>query len=387
MTKGHAVKKVDVSRNVWPFRMRGLGLWIVPLLLLQACAGPEAAHELADQAASIFPEQEWDRWNSPEEGGFSANGLRAVEDRLQEMSSSAMMVVSRGRVAYEYGDLTEVSYLASVRKSILAVLYGIYRERGLIDLDLTLEDMGVDDVEGLLPSERQATGRHLIQARSGIYHPASNSGDNLADAPPRGSQTAGSYYLYSNWDFNAAGTVFEVQTGIDIFDALERDLAIPLGFRDFERSRHEKGGDLTRSMHPSYHMHLSTRDMARIGYLILRNGQWNGAEIVSPGWVEEMTSPITRVSEMNPEFRKAGPHGYGYMWWVWDGEHAQGPFEGAYTGVGAVGQYITVLPALDVVVAHKTVPGQGRRVEHPQFWELLDVLVGAYCGATCLQGN
>ena len=42
------------------------------------------------------------------------------------------------------------------------------------------------------------------------------------------------------------------------------------------------------------------------------------------------------------------------MWWVWDGPDAVGPFEGAYTGRGAIGQWITVLPALDLVVAHFT---------------------------------
>ena len=50
---------------------------------------------------------------------------------------------------------------------------------------------------------------HLLSARSGVYHPASNGGDDLASAPPRGSQAPGAYYLYSNWDFNVAGAIFE----------------------------------------------------------------------------------------------------------------------------------------------------------------------------------
>jgi len=358
-------------------RRRATGL-LLPLFLVLVAAACAPEPEVA-----VFPGEEWERWSAPEEGGLSSEGLARVEERLQDMSTSAMMVVTGGRVAFEYGDLTEVSYLASVRKSILAILYGIHKDRGVVDLDLTLADLDIDDHRGLTPEERRATNRHLIQARSGVYHEASNAGDNLAQAPEPGSQEPGSYYLYSNWDFNSAGTAFEIQTGMDLFDALEQDLAIPLGFRDFDRERHEKGGNLDRSVHPSYHMHISTRDKARIGYLVLRDGEWDGTQIVSPDWVADMTSAITPVHEMNPESRREGPHGYGYMWWVWDGDDATGPWEGAYTGVGAVGQYITVLPALDMVVTHKTVPGDGRRVQHPEFWELMELVVEAHCGEAC----
>lgn len=71
----------------------------------------------------------------------------------------------------------------------------------------------------------------------------------------------------SSWGFIADGTVFEKTTGRGLFDALESDLVRPISMQDFSRSLHKKGGDLTRSIHPSCHMHFSTRDMARISYL------------------------------------------------------------------------------------------------------------------------
>jgi len=86
-----------------------------------------------------------------------------------------------GRVLWEYGDVSRRSYLASVRKSILAMLYGKYVANGTIRLDKTLEELGMDDHRGLLPHEQQATIEHLISARSGIYHPAANPGDNTAE--------------------------------------------------------------------------------------------------------------------------------------------------------------------------------------------------------------
>ena len=345
--------------------------------LVAACAPRRAAAPPA-AAASVFPAAEWDRHTRPEAAGYCAAGFERVSARAKGLSTSAMMAVAGGKVVYEYGDVTEVSYLASVRKSILAMMYGNYVKSGAIRLDKTLAELGLDDNQPLSPLERSATIADLLGARSGVYHPASNPGDSLADAPPRGSQKPGTYFLYSNWDFNALGTIFEQETKQDLYDALEKDLARPIGMQDFDRRTHRRTGDASRSRHLAYHMNLSTRDMARVGYVMLRNGRWNTSQIVPADWARRISSAVTPVTEMNPpDFRK-GPFGYGYLWWVWDGAFSRGAYEGAYTGRGAVGQFITVLPRLDLVVAHKTVPGDKRNVSATQYQELLDLLVAAH---------
>ncbi|HEX6940570.1 MAG TPA: serine hydrolase [Longimicrobiales bacterium] len=346
-----------------------------------------AVDPLATRAAPVFPGAEWERIDRPESVGWSSEGLRRVEARLQALPTTAFMAIVGGRVLFEYGDVEAVSYLASVRKSVLSMLYGIYVEKGVIDLDATLAELGIDDVGGLTDQEKQATVRHLLSARSGIYHPAANGGDDLASAPPRGSKKPGEYFLYNNWDFNALGTIFEQETGRSIYDALETDLARPLGFRDFDRARHRRTGNAERSIHLAYHMHLSTRDMARIGYLMLREGNWNGRQIVPRDWVHESTRPITRRTEMNPERRREGPFGYGYLWWVFDDPSLGPAYEGAFTGLGAYGQHILVMPALDLVVAHKTRPGRGRRVTHEEFLEVVALLVQARCGGAAGGAN
>ena len=357
-------------------------LLLASLVLTIGCAtaAPSATGSAVARAA-IFPDsaRDWPRWENPESLGWSRVGLDSTRERLVALKSTALMAIVGGRTVFEYGDLDQVSYLASVRKSILSMLYGNYVKSGKVNLDMTLAQLGMDDIGGLTDTEKEATIRDLISARSGVYHPASNSGDDLASAPPRGSQKHGTYYLYSNWDFNAAGAAFELATGRDIHDALLTDLALPLGMQDFDRSRHRKSGNLNASRYPAYHINLSTRDMARIGYLMLREGNWNGRQLVPRDWVRESTSAITPVSEMNPAPRRAGPWGYGYLWWVWDGPHAAGPYEGAYTGLGAVGQHITVVPRLDLVVVHKTDPASGASVSHGQYREVLDQLIRAYC--------
>lgn len=346
----------------------------LPFLFL---AVPLAAQE---PAAPQFPGQDWEylQAGEVEAFGWDREKLRDLSAFLRDSSNTtALMVIDRGRVAFDFGDVQELSYLASCRKSVLAMLYGDWVEKGVIDLETTIGELGMDDVGGLLPIEREATVHHLITARSGVYHPASNSGDNLADAPERGSQEPGSYMLYSNWDFNAAGYVFEHLTDRDIYDEIQAQLAIPMQFQDWDRSAQNKSGNLSVSRYPAYHMWLSTRDMARIGHLMLNEGNWDGDQIISRDWVRRITSVVTPLEEMNPVGRRDGYLGYGYMWWVLDGPNATGPFEGAYWARGAMGQWIAVFPALELVVAHKTARVYRRTTAWESWHRMLEMLLEA----------
>jgi CubicO group peptidase (beta-lactamase class C family) len=93
----------------------------------------------------------------------------------------------------------------------------------------------------------------------------------------------------------------------------------------------------------------------------------------------------TGVRTSLDELRRAGSVemdrlGYGYLWWVWDGPLAAGPYLGAFTSMGSYGQYITVLPALDVVVAHKSCPPGD--VSLGDYFRLLDLLTGKQPAST-----
>jgi CubicO group peptidase (beta-lactamase class C family) len=349
-------------------------------LVLFAVAAPGLADAQA-RDGHVFPGEEWEYVRRPADlgaYGWDADRLQQARAFIRDSANTTgLVVVDRGRVVFTYGDIEELSYLASVRKSILAMLYGYWVENGTIDLEATMTELGVDDVGGLLPIERRATVHHLITARSGVYHPASNGGDNLADAPERGSQEPGSYMLYSNWDFNAAGAVFEQLTGRDVYDELQSQLATPLQFEDWDRSAQRKSGNLSISRNPAYHIWLSTRDMARIGHLMLHEGAWDGAQIIDRDWARRIVSVVTPLEEMNPVGRRDGYFGYGYMWWVWDGAAARGPFEGAYTGRGAIGQWITVLPAVDLVIAHKTNSVYGRTTSWESWQRMLEIVLEA----------
>ncbi|MCL4368927.1 MAG: serine hydrolase, partial [Actinobacteria bacterium] len=291
---------VDGRRSMRCMRDRVRSLVLLLAVLVPMLLAPVGAQISTE---TVFPGQSWEyvpRENL-ESYGWSPEVLRQATAFIRDHSNTTgLVVVDRGRVVFRYGDIEELSYIASVRKSILSMLYGYWVENGTIKLDTTLDALKFDDIGGLLPIEKQATIGDLITARSGVYHLASYSGDDLAKAPPRGSQKPGTYMLYSNWDFNAAGAVFEQLTGRSIYDELQAQLAIPIQFEDWNRSAQHKEGDLTISKYPAYPIWISTRDMARIGYLMLHEGNWNGTQVISRDWARRIVSVVTPVQQMNP---------------------------------------------------------------------------------------
>jgi CubicO group peptidase (beta-lactamase class C family) len=317
-----------------------------------------------------FPDSTWTKLDSLEEVGYDSKKIAEVNKYIiNKMNTTGLVVVVDGKIIFEYGDIEELSYIASCRKSLLSMMYGKYVKNGIIDLDLTLEELDVNDVNGLLPIERQATIRDLITARSGIYHPRSNGGDDTKYAPERGSVKPGSYFLYNNWDFNAAGEIFEKLTNKDIYKTFELDVAIPIQMQDFKIEKQKKSGDSTKSNYLAYHFWISTRDMARIGLLMLNNGNWDGVQVIPDEWVKLSTSTITPTSQFNPAFKREWKLAYGYLWWIWNDDNKI--FEGAYYASGAYGQYLLIIPKLNMVISHKTKYAYKRRTDFPLFRELV----------------
>jgi len=297
---------------------------------------------------------------------------RTLRDVLAKADTTGMMVIQRGIAIFTYGDLVQPTYLASARKSLIAMLYGPAVARGQIDLNATLKDMGFDDDGGLLPRERKATIKDLLTARSGVYHPAANLGDASERAPARGSVEPGSYFLYNNWDFNALGAIYQRLTGRDVYQAFEEDIATPIGMQDWRRDLQAVRNDTGKSQYPAHHFVLSTRDMARIGQLMVCRGQWNEAQVIEPEWVGRISSLVTSAGEVKETSPFVDGLGYGYLWWIFD-PHANWPrsYAGAFTASGAFGQFITVVPQLDLVIAHKTAAPSNKNVPPEVFFQTI----------------
>ncbi|WP_400078739.1 serine hydrolase domain-containing protein [Winogradskyella sp. R77965] len=315
--------------------------------------------------AQIYPDKDWTTNQNPSDTGWN-DPERSTFNRyiIDSTNITGLVIVHKGEIVLEYGDIEENSYIASCRKSVLAILFGKYVENGQINLDKTLEDLKIEDHSPLLNIEKTATIKDVISARSGVFLPGSNGGDFRRLAPERGSVKPGSYWLYSNWDFNLAGHIFEQETNQDIYEDIEQQLVNPLQMQDWDKSLQLKNGNLDVSKFPAYHMWFSTRDMARIGLLMLRNGKWKREQIIPEDWIEAMTTQRTTYKEAQqnaPILKEDGLDlGYGYMWWLIENT-SDYKLKNAYSAQGALGQNITVYPEIDVVLAFKTKSDYRRR--------------------------
>ena len=119
--------------------------------------------------------------------------------------------------------------LSSVRKSFLSALYGIHVRAGRLDLTKTLAQLGIDDQPPLTATEKTATLRMVLQARSGVPRVRRRLARRSRGHAPRSSQPPGSFWYYNNWDFNVLGTVFEQQLHLKIAAEFRDQIAAPLG--------------------------------------------------------------------------------------------------------------------------------------------------------------
>ncbi|NII29783.1 serine hydrolase [Pseudoflavitalea sp. X16] len=325
-----------------------------------------------------YPDSSWQLVTNIAKNGWNNDSLNKLRlFIIDSTNSTGVVVIQSGKILFEYGDTKETSYIASCRKSILSMLYGPFVEDGTIDLAASIEQLHIDDVGGLLPEEKKATIKNLLTARSGVYHAASNEGDASAMAPKRGSVEPGSFWLYNNWDFNVAGYILEQRTGKTIYQLIDSMFAKPLQMQDWNINEQRKTGDTTRSKYLAYHIWFSTRDMARIGYLMLRNGRWKDEQIIPADWIKKTTAVVSTRKQAVEEKTAYYHFGYGYLWWIWDEPYNKGAYQNAYSATGAYGQFITVLPKLDMVVAFKTKYDYGRQTSTDVYLKFLEKLVAA----------
>ena len=320
-----------------------------------------------------YPGKTWSHVVSPQELGWSPDKLKLARDYSATIDTAAVTIVVDGRVLDEWGETARKYNVHSIRKSFLSAMYGLHVREGRIDLGRTMEQLGIDDNEpSLTPAEKKATLRDLIEARSGVYHPALyETAAMKAARPARGSHEPGTFWYYNNWDFNVLGIVFERTVKNSLFREFDARIARPIGMEDFtvDDGQYVTGAD---SVYAAYPFRMTARDMARFGLLFLRQGAWRGTQVVPADWVKESTTSYSDAGESG---------GYGYLWWVAvGGQHFPGVVmpEGSYSARGAGGHYILVVPAYDLVIVHRVdTDVRGRQVTAAQFGRLVRLIFDA----------
>jgi len=286
----------------------------------------------------------WERATRPEELGWSSKKLNQVIPDLEKLDCAALMIVTDGKVVFEWGNTANNFKAHSVRKSLMSALYGIYMTDGKIDMSKTLKKLSIDDQTPLTEEEKQATVADLLKARSGIYIPAAGEIKSMRDErPKRGSHEHNTFWYYNNWDFNALGTIFDQETEENIYKAFKTRIADPIGMQDFTMENLHYSYEYQFSIHPYYGFRISARDLARFGQLYLQKGEWQGVRLIPAEWVEESTKPYSLTG-------KSGTYsGYGYMWWIAAKDY-RSIKQGSYAASGLGGHTLEVFPYLNTVI-------------------------------------
>ncbi|NJB82165.1 serine hydrolase domain-containing protein [Wenyingzhuangia aestuarii] len=122
--------------------------------------------------------------------------------------------------------------------------------------------------------------------------------------------------------------------------------------------------DLANNYVASSYSWATTRDWAKFGQLMLNNGTWNNEQILSPNWIQYISTP-----------NKTSKGEYGGQWWLNHGNYMPNVPTDCFYADGYQGQRIFVIPSKDLVVVRFGVTQLGR----VGFYPLFDRLIGDIC--------
>jgi len=339
-----------------------------------------------------WPTTEWcfGSFDDDVDGDAVAAAITAIGDTPEaEGVSLALVVVHRGRIVAElYGPATDVDTTLiswSMGKSVTATILGLLVGDGLLDIDAPA---AVPEFAGT--GKAAITTRHLLAMRSGLEFVEDYVDDAVSHCLEMlfgSGQHDMAHYAASLPLIHEPGTVWNYSSGTtNILARLAGDIVAD-GATDPETRRTAMESFMqTRLFDPigmttaapkfdtagtfvgSSYLYATARDFGRFGYLSLRGGQWDGLQLLPPGWVEYARTQVA-VDTEPPYF------GYGAQWWIWPTER------GSLAAHGYEGQYTDVLPDRDLVVVHLgKVPVDVR----PPLLDKLRRIIGAFpaAGAT-----
>src|SRR5450755_946370 len=317
------------------------------LSCLVCCIALEAA-----AAPTSWPTADWPT-STPEEQGMSSNALAELVEFGANNAMDSLLVVRHGRIVVEtyYAPFRPglKHVVNSVTKAVVGTLAGIaFKEGALGPLDQTVVNLFPErKIANLDANKKAITLDSLLDMTSGLDFLLS-----LATAPPETmlqmersgdwvgfvldrpmAQAPGLAFDYDSGTWHLLSAILAKKTGLSTENYAKQKLFTPLGISDFSWRQDPQGistGGYGVFMHP--------RDMAKLGYLYLHDGEWAGQQLLPPSWVDKVyhASVDMRIGS-TPTFR------YANGWWTI-------PDKRAYMAVGFLRQLIVVLPDVDMVV-------------------------------------
>lgn len=334
----------------------GLGCASLPI-----GAAPEAGAAipaLAGEARSDLEALDARPWPMGDAGAVAPppRGITAIEqvaagamDGAHGGRTSAVLIVRDGQIVAERymegHDLHTSQRTWSVAKSIAGTLIGHGVQRGLI---ATREPAALAAWQAPGDPRAAITVDQLMRMASGLESdtagnrtdPIYMGGAAIADRAPRWPllHPPGTRYRYANND-----TLLATMALIERLPEDER-LAFPRRFLDrIGMTRTVPETDWQGNFVLSSQVWTTARDLARLGLLYLDDGVWQGERLLPEGWREHVTS----ASGPQPE----GEFGYGATFWLFD--DSEGIPADAFAAMGNRGQYLVIVPSMDLVAVRR----------------------------------
>lgn len=329
-----------------------LGVGVIAVLGCVSAIRPTPAQPVATQPSATsdrdssvdWPTQSW-QTSSPEEQGIDAGKLDemlvAIDNRSIRLHG--LLVIRHGLIVSEhyYGtfDQSRRGEIYSCTKSFTSTLIGIALDQGhLSSIDQPVTAFFDDRTFENIDERKQAMSiENLLTMTPGIAWEEGNATytamyrsvdwvNYVMDMPMEFQP--GAQFEYNSGASHVLSAVVQKSTGMDTIDFARANLFEPLGITDV-RWDTDAGGMAIGG----WGLQMNPREMARLGFLFLHKGEWDGRQIVSADWVEAATR----------EHIDTGGLGYGYQWWI-DTNY------GGYAAMGLYGQTIYVHPDLDLVI-------------------------------------
>ena len=250
---------------------------------------------------------------------------------------------------YRRGDLHSMQ---SVTKTVTSVVIGVARTRKAFpDLDTpVLTFFDASTIKNLDDRKRRITIRHLLTMTTG-----QDWREDLPYEDPRNTTCAmeasfdwvqfaldqpmaaepGTVFRYNSGATQLLAFIFHEATGRDIEEYAAEHLFRPLGIEQYHWKRSPSGLVDTEGG-----LYLRPEDLAKIVYLFVRNGTWDGNVLVDPAWVKASLAPSVTVVE--------GKVKYGFKWWLY--AYGDDSKLWAWGGSGFGGQKPIVLPEYDLLM-------------------------------------
>ncbi|MBI1278588.1 MAG: serine hydrolase [Anaerolineaceae bacterium] len=296
-----------------------------------------------DSTAIPWPTEGWET-STPEEQGVNSEALTTLLQSNTEVHT--IMAIRHGKVILDVSRYPFTSSqphaLFSVTKSFVSTLVGIAIDKGYIkSIDQSIWDFFPKDKTANMDARKEAiTLEDLLTQRSGIsfddlsiYKIADKNvtwAQFILDQPMVSEPGINSLLLDANT--HLASAILQISTKMSTADFAMKFLFAPLGITDAtwiaDPQGVSQGGD---------HLYMSPASMAKLGYLYLHGGEWDGQQIVSSDWITLVTSTVT----------KGNTQDYGYSWWT---SSISGTNHQVYAALGLHGQAIWVVPDSDLVV-------------------------------------